>query len=37
MNKLDGIGESIVLSFVHPNMNTPELLKSRGTRGGVDQ
>ena len=32
LDKLDGIGECIVLSFVNPNENTVELLKSRGTR-----
>jgi hypothetical protein len=35
LNKLDGIGECIVLSFLCPNENTVKLLKARGTRGGV--
>jgi hypothetical protein len=36
LNKLDVIGECIILSFAHPNENTVELLKSLGTRGGIE-
>ena len=37
LDRLDGIGESVVLSFLYPNEDTVKLLKARGTRGGVEQ
>ena len=35
VDRLDGIGEWVVLSFHDPEENAVELLKARGVRGGV--